>query len=135
MSLFSCIGDPIFEAKINNRTNHDILIHVYFNKTIFEKDWNGPPFRRSFSTFLKTVGIGQGVELLNYDSSEVTLFLKVVPNSSWVFASAFGWKPHYEVFQKLIIYSGDTISLDKPELIENAMVKTRTRHWEMNIKK
>lgn len=129
--IFSCIPfDPVYRAELNNKSARDIQLEIFFNRSEFEANWGNSPF----IPYLKTFGLGPGVQLVKFDSINLISLFNVNKDSSFVLAEGIGSKPNYQKYEKIIIYSHDTIVLGDPAKIENAMVKIRTRTWEMNIK-
>jgi hypothetical protein len=122
--LLSC--DPMYNAKINNKTSNDIQVEIYFNLA----HWSSKPS----VVYLKSIGIKPGVQLVKFDSVNLISLYNINKDSSFTLASGIGTKLDLQEYKKIIIYSNDTIVLGSPAEIEKAMVENGIRNWEMNIK-
>lgn len=84
--IFSC--DPIYHAKINNKTAKDIQVEIYFDST----RWG----HRPFIPILRTIASSTGGQQIKFDSINLILLYKVNKDSSFVFAGGIGLRPNYQ---------------------------------------
>jgi hypothetical protein len=126
-TLISC--EPFYGSEVRNDSNLPIQIILEFDEQTLDDAWGGG----NYFPFLRTYALDSGVSIVTFDSVNLFTKYEVSPGVSFSVENGQGVKPDYELFKKIIIISGDTLSLNNRSEIEAAFEQVGKWRWALRI--
>ena len=127
--IVSISCEPTYFARINNKTNNEIVLELQFDKSDFQEVWGSS----SFLPYLQRK-VQDGGELLRFDTIALISKTLLKPNEFFTIQQAIGVRPDFFGIKKIQIFKNDTIILDSKESIIKAFKETKTRNFNFDIK-
>lgn len=111
--------DTVYTCKINNLSTQNIKVEICFNK-----EWLDSVFRgRKYTPFLLNyIGQDSGVQLKQFDTIQLKAYYEIASHTSFTLEDAMNG-PDYMSYNKIYVYSTDTLVLNNPEEISKAFRK------------
>jgi hypothetical protein len=123
--------DPIFNTQINNKSNHDILLIIHYDRNDLESIWSGRPF----IPYLKSYANERVEFLINIDTINLISKFNIKPNKIFRLKRAIGEKATFSTYQKIeVISKNDTLVIDSQAKLDKAFKEIETRSYELEIK-
>jgi len=128
LSLYSC--DPMYDVKILNKSDHDVIVKIQLDKKTLPPSWDG---RYLIVYFEAKAAVERGT-LISTDTVNCISIFKLKPNEFFTVESSMGTKPNFSIIKSIHIFDRDTIILNSKEKMFELFKEKKERNFEFEIK-
>lgn len=126
--FISC--DPTFNTQLNNKSDHDVLLIVHYDRNELESIWQGRPF----IPYLKLYANERAEFLINIDTINLISTFNIKPNQIFRLERGIGMKASFSKFEKVeVINKKDTLVIDSQAKLDKVFKEIGTRFYELGI--
>jgi hypothetical protein len=121
--------DPIYTSEIQNWTNENLIVEIYFDNKKMNEIWDGRPI----VPYLKRHGLKDGVNIVEFDTINFKTVYQIDPKNSFYLEDGMS-RPDYEIYKSVkIISKADTLTLNGRAEIKNTLKQVAKRKWELIV--
>jgi hypothetical protein len=118
--IYSC--DPLYSARIFNKTNKEVLIELQFDRKEYGND---------ISSLVSNIGVD--TSLVSVDTINLAAVFKLKPNEEFPVDAGMGTEPKFTVYRMISIFTKDTLRLDSHAKMLSACKKAGIREYVIEI--
>lgn len=129
LGIMAMSCDLIYTSEIQNRTNENLTVEIYFDNKKMNEIWAGQPI----IPYLKTHGLKDGVNIVESDTINFKTVYQIDPKNSFCLEEGMN-RPHYGIYKSVkIISKADTLTLNGRAENWNALKQVDKRKWQLIV--